>query len=51
MNGKWGLCLERDCGHAGPAAAFRNHAGGSREPNQHWRDPIALLPGGYEDNA
>lgn len=46
-----GECLEADCRHVGSAGAFKAASGLRRIPNQRWRDPIASLPGGYDDNA
>lgn len=47
-----GRCLEDDCGHVGPARDFRGLSGRKVwSPNVSWRDPVALLPGGYEDNG
>lgn len=48
--GKSGQCLETDCGHIGYWKSFTIHLGGPGYPNDHWRDPIAMLPGGYDDN-
>ena len=39
------------CGHTAPIAEFRSHGPDNRSYNQHWRDPIALTPGGYDDNG
>lgn len=45
-------CLEPDCGHEGFRPAFMAGGPGSyRKPNERWRDPVALLPGGYADNS
>lgn len=49
--GKKGTCLESDCGHVGSAGSFRKVRGSSRSPNMRWRDPVAMLPGRYDDNA
>lgn len=46
--GQRGKCLEPDCLHEGSAKTFREHTGTNHQPNQHWRDPVAMLPGGYE---
>ena len=49
--GKRGCCLETDCGHEGQWQGFKTHPGFAPPPgNKNWRDPIALLPGDYEDN-
>jgi len=45
-----GRCLEPDCFHSGPWRKFSEHAGWAPTGRQaKWRDPIALLPGDYED--
>ena len=44
------VCLEVDCGHEGSESSFRAGVS-SRQGNKKWRDPIALLPGGYDDNS
>ena len=49
-NGKNGECLETDCTHTGGWKSFTIHLGGPGYTNDHWRDPIAMLPGRYEDN-
>lgn len=43
-------CSEPDCGCEGSHKKFRNHVGFVKPVNQKWRDPVALTPGGYEDN-
>ena len=47
----FGECHEPDCGHVSPWRAFRNYVAAPARANGHWRDPVALLPGGYEDNG
>lgn len=49
--GRHGVCLENDCGHKGSAGSFKNnrhHGAPCDAGNRHWRDPVALLPGGYK---
>lgn len=48
--GKFGSCAEWDCLYIGKRSEFSPKTGSSRSGNDHWRDPIAMLPGGYEDN-
>lgn len=44
-------CLRTSCGYVGASSKFSHGGPGTyRSPNTGWRDPIALTPGGYEDN-
>ena len=45
------ICLREGCGFKGKKGDFLNHPPDSRTYNHHWRDPIALTPGGHEDNG
>lgn len=45
---KSGHCLEPGCKHKGPWRKFTDHIGTSHQPNQHWRDPVALSMDGYD---
>lgn len=48
--GKSGRCLESDCGHQATWQAFGGFGPGTiREPNQKWRDPVAMSMDGYDE--
>ena len=45
-------CQRVDCGFKGKRPKFMTGGPGTyRSYNTHWRDPIALMPGGYDDNG
>ena len=50
MGAIMGICQEDDCGYVKNRRAFTDHVGHSGPGNTHWRDPVALTPGGYDDN-
>lgn len=41
-------CLETDCKHVGPRSE-RPATTTYHQPNQHWRDPVAMSMDGYDN--